>query len=322
MRTSRLKVKGQTAVYHCVTRVVGGAMLLDRQAKEVLRKQLWYMARFCGVEILTYCIMTNHFHVLVRVPENQPVDDQELLARFSELYGRQKGRVEALEALLKKGGKEAQAAREQLLARMGDISLFMKELKQRFSIWYNRTHHRYGTLWAERFKSVLIEDSAACLRTVAAYLDLNPVRAGLVEDPKDYRYCGYSEAVGGKMEARAGLGKVVGVKSAKAALSSYRKILFLMGSTTSGEGQQVMDREAVRKVVEVDGKLPLAQVLRLRVRYFSDGMVLGSKDYVNEIFEAHRRLFGKHRKSGARPMLGLKDSGMMVMRDLKKGVFS
>ena len=56
-------MKGQSAVYHCVTRVVAGEMLLDNQSKEVLRKQIWYMAQFCGLEILTYCIMTNHFHV-------------------------------------------------------------------------------------------------------------------------------------------------------------------------------------------------------------------------------------------------------------------
>ncbi len=153
------------------------------------------------------------------------------------------------------------------------------------------------------------------------------MRAGLVEDPKDYRYCGYAEAVAGRNEARAGLCRVLEVKSAKTAktaktaLSEYRKILFLMGSTTTREGQQAMDREEVRKVVEADGKLPISQVLRLRVRYFSDGMVLGSKDYVNQVFEAHRSLFGKHRKSGTRPMLGLRDSGMMVMRDLRKGVF-
>jgi REP element-mobilizing transposase RayT len=68
MRSARIKVVGQSAVYHCVTRVVGGGMLLNREAKEVLRKQIRYMSEFCGVQVLTYAIMTNHFHVLVRVP--------------------------------------------------------------------------------------------------------------------------------------------------------------------------------------------------------------------------------------------------------------
>ena len=48
--------------------------------------------------------------------------------------------------------------RQGLIARMGDVSIFMKELKQRFSLWYNRHHDRFGTLWAERFKSVVKRD--------------------------------------------------------------------------------------------------------------------------------------------------------------------
>ena len=68
MRTRRIKVVGQTAVYHCITRVVGGAFLLDDEnCKEVLSKQIRKVAKFCGVEVITYCVMSNHFHILVRV---------------------------------------------------------------------------------------------------------------------------------------------------------------------------------------------------------------------------------------------------------------
>ena len=59
-----------------------------------------------------------------------------------------------------------------------------------------------------RFKSVLVEDGEA-LRTMALYVDLNPVRAGLVEDPKDYRWTGYGEASGGSKRARRGLCRVM-----------------------------------------------------------------------------------------------------------------
>ena len=322
MRSARIKVQGKPAVYHCVTRVVGGAMLLDKHAKEVLRKQLWYMAAFCGVEVLTYCIMTNHFHVLVRVPEKTALSDAELLDRFALLYGKEKGRVESLSTVLKKGGDEAQSEREKLLARMGDLSLFMKELKQRFSIWYNRNHNRYGTLWAERFKSVLIEGSAACLKTVAAYIDLNPVRAGITDDPKDYRYCGYSEALGGDLKARAGICHFLHEKKINKALSDYRQVLFAMGSTLSKEGQKTLEREQVKKVLNEGGELSSSQLLRLRVRYFTDGLVLGSKDYVNQVFLAHRELFGKKRRSGARPIRAFKEFDLNTLRDLRKEVFT
>ena len=85
----------------------------------------------------------------------------------------------------------------------------MKLVKQRFSVWYNRSHQRYGTLWAERFKSVLVEAKSGVMRTMAAYIDLNPVRAGLVNDPKDYRFCGYAEAVAGFRLSQLGLSYLV-----------------------------------------------------------------------------------------------------------------
>lgn len=49
----------------------------------------------------------------------------------------------------------------------------------------------------DRNRSILVQGSSNALTTMAAYIDLNPVRAGLVEDPGAYRYCGYGEAVGG-----------------------------------------------------------------------------------------------------------------------------
>jgi hypothetical protein len=57
----------------------------------------------------------------------------------------------------------------------------------------------------DRFKSVLVEGEGNPLQTMAAYIDLNSVRSGLVEDPKDYRWCGNAEAVAGSKSARLGL---------------------------------------------------------------------------------------------------------------------
>ncbi len=54
-----------------MTRTVNGAFLLDDLAKETLRKQLWQVADYCGVQVLTYALMSNHFHVLLRVPKSQ-----------------------------------------------------------------------------------------------------------------------------------------------------------------------------------------------------------------------------------------------------------
>jgi REP element-mobilizing transposase RayT len=55
--------------------------------REVLRKQLWLVADYCGLQVLTYTILSNHFHVLVRVPEKNVPDDAELLRRYERMSG-------------------------------------------------------------------------------------------------------------------------------------------------------------------------------------------------------------------------------------------
>ena len=278
-------------MHHAMSRIVGGQMLLGSREKEVLRKMLWQVSDFCGVEILTYCILSNHFHVLVRVPEkDRAVGDDELLRRFKVLYPKptkyQTVSFAAMEKALREGNEDAVAVRERLLARMHDLSEFMKTVKQRFSIWYNRNHDdRLGTLWMDRFKSVLVEGAGNPLQTMAAYIDLNPVRAGLVEDPKDYRWCGYAEAVAGSEWARQGLTVVwadrIGGDGAVAALAAHRSLIFGKGASPWTHKGRLIDREMAEKVLnEQQGELPLAVVLRCRVRYFTDGAILGSAEFV------------------------------------------
>ena len=286
MRQPRIKVAPQTgdAVYHCMSRTVNGERLFDNQAREILRRQLWLVAEYCGVEVLTYAILANHFHVLVLVPhQTNPPDDTELLRRYQLLYPTptryQSARLAVIQAHLVTNGPEALIWRRRQLALMGDVSQFMKLLKQRFSIWFNKCHRRFGTLWAERFKSVLVEPLGDALRTMAAYIDLNLVRAGLVSDPKDGRYCGYAEAMAGHDKVRRGIMRVLGLADWNETQATYRQLLYGSGSEAR-EHKHAIGREDFQRVLRQGGRLPLSEVLRCRVRYFSDGAVLGSKAFV------------------------------------------
>ncbi len=324
MGLPRVKVGGEMeAVYHCISRIVGGERFIRHRGKEILRRQIWRVSDFCGVEVLTYCIMSNHFHLLVRVPEEQEVTDQELLRRFFVLYGEEKISIKSLAAMLQKNGREAKAWRKLMLGRMGDISIFMKMLKQRFSIWYNRSHERFGTLWAERFKSVLVEDVEFALQIVASYIDLNPVRAGLCNDPKDYRFCGYGEAMGGWARAQSGICSLMRAQKAwPTAAREYRVGLFGRGAMPKAGGKRNIDHKKVSEVMKRGGWLSRTELLRCRVRYFSDGVVLGSQEFVQYQFEQIREQLGPRRKSGPRPMQGGDWGGLTVLRGLQKGVIS
>jgi REP element-mobilizing transposase RayT len=236
MRQARIKIPStqSEAAYHCTSRTVNGEWLFDAVAKEVLRRQIWQVADYCGVQVVTYTVMSNHFHVLLIVPRQEPVADTELLRRYKVLYPKptkyQAARLEAIESELASNGPAAIAWRRRQLALMGDVSQFMKLVKQRFSIWFNKTHRRFGTLWAERFKSTLLDPQGQLRRTIAVYIELNAVRAGLVTDPKDYRFCGYAEAVAGNVVAQEGIRLVSGNRSWDEAQADYREFIFGTGA--------------------------------------------------------------------------------------------
>jgi putative transposase len=311
-----------------MSRTVNGERLFDDVAKEVLRKQMWQIADYCGVQVVTYAIMSNHFHVLLRVPKLENPSDQELLRRYGVLYPKptryQTAKLEVIKDQLRKGGKDADAWRTKQLALMGDVSPFMKLLKQRFSVWFNRSHQRYGTLWSERFKSVLVEAKSGVMRTMAAYIDLNAVRSGDVSDPKDYRFCGYGEAVAGGAAARSGLTWLLDAPSQanwQRAQSSYRQTLFGKGSAPK-ENKRRLSAMDLKRVVSSQGKLPLSTVLLCRIRYFSDGAVLGSKEYVQAQLQGYRAKTGRRERTKPRPLLPITEWGdLTTLRGLRRSPF-
>jgi putative transposase len=206
----RIQRNDQVAIYHCLSRVVHGERWLDEHGKAVFCKIMRRVAGFCGVRVLTYCVMSNHFHILVEVPTRvtrEDLSDRELIRRFRMLYG-DEGTCympvtsAELECILTAGGAVARGWRERLQGRMNDLPMFMKLVKQRFTKWYNKTHKTYGTFWAERYTSLLVEPEPGVLRKVACYIDLNPVRAGLVKDPAMYAWSGFGAAATGDLEQR------------------------------------------------------------------------------------------------------------------------
>ena len=186
------------AFYHCISRVVDRRLAMAGDEKEKMRTFMRMYENFSGCRVVSYCLMSNHIHLLLEVPPMAQggLSDEELLKRLRAIYN---------EAFVAEVAKELAEARQQVkngLAdeavvvlriherftyRMHNLAEFMKGLLQRYTQWHNRTHSRTGTLWEDRFKSVIVEDGAAA-KAIAAYIDLNPVRAGMAKDPADYRW--------------------------------------------------------------------------------------------------------------------------------------
>jgi putative transposase len=274
-------------------------------------------ARFCGIQVITYNLMHTHFHLEVRVIPQDHLSDLQLMERAEQFYPPKDPTLVSMRRNMEQKGVLAAPLRKKLLRRMGQLPSFLKELKQRFSRWYNRIHNRVGTLWAERFRSQLVEDRPEAVRTVALYIDLNPVRAGLVTDPKDYPFCGYAEAVAGDEEARAGLLSAVGHESWETGGEEYRQMLFLAAGSAGTSGKVVLDRATILKRLQDGGLISQAEALRLKLRYLICGLALGSKEFVEDIFQRFRGQFGKTRRTGARPLRKLPFQRLRTLRDLR-----
>jgi len=333
--------------------VVDRRFALGTDEKEKLRTLLRMYENFTGCRAVAYCLMSNHIHLLLEVPPmpSGGLSDAELLKRLSALYGKDyvAGVAKDLAEARERGSEHAAVEIHGRYAyRMHDLGQFMKGLLQRFTQWHNRVQERTGTLWEDRFKSVIVEDGTAA-KTVAAYIDLNPVRAGMVKDPADYRWSSYGEAVGGGpkgngRKARAGLvralcaHKGVGAEADRWQQGVAREYRLLLLEGAVEKTVDVVEKCGVRgmkrtrkgmKTAEVErekgrlGALSLGGMLRRRVRYFTDGAVIGSRSFVDETFAAARERFGPRRTNGARKLRGDASpaAGMLwSMRDLKNGV--
>jgi REP element-mobilizing transposase RayT len=319
------------AIYHCISRVVDRRFVFEQAEREKFRAFMRMQENFSGCRILSYCLMSNHIHILLEVPPMPAggISDAELLKRLSAIQTEAFVAVVAKElADARKAGNAALVAEihARFTYRMHDLSEFMKTVLQRFTRWFNRTHNRTGTLWEERYKSVIVESGIAA-RTMAAYIDLNPVRAGMVSDPAEYRWSSYGEAVGGGpkgngKKAREGLvracmshqGAGFEADRWKEISRIYRRAMGLALGRKSGNAnvEKGVVRPQMNTAEALEAKengtvlpdLGMAVMLRCRVRYFTDGAVIGSKAFVNEAFAGARERFSPSRKDGARKLRG------------------
>ena len=359
-------VATKPVIYHCVSRVVDRRFAFGQDEKEKLRTFMRMYENFSGNRVLSYCFMCNHIHLLVEITP-RPADgltDEELLGRLKWIQTEAqvalvaKELAEARQVVAEGSAKEGEAyvrkIHERFTWRMHDLSQFMQGFLQRYTQWHNGKTKRKGHLWEDRFKSVIVEDGIAA-KTMAAYIDLNPVRAGMVKNPEEYRWSSYGEAIGGGAKgngrkARAGLVRAMRAHKGVAADAAfwkddvaieYRKIL-LAGAgerveervdqsgamkrivKRKGLGKEQLDAEKQRLMEAEEkrmGELPFGRMLRCRVRYFTDGAVIGSREFVNAAFANARDRFGPKRKDGARKLRGdgSAAAGMLwSLRDLQR----
>ena len=277
-RNARLKIKEGPGVYHVISRTALDGFVMGDVEKEFFLDLVKRLSRVYFSEVLGFSILGNHFHLLIRMHQGDDVSDEEIKKRVKFYYGGD-GKREINDE------RKLQTLRE----KWGNLSEYVKEIKQGFSRFYNKRHGRKGFFWSERFKSVIV-DNGETLINCLAYIDLNAYRAGLVKKPESYRWCslGYHvqrDNTDGFLSLDFGL-REFGVKGPKERLAYYRQFVYAKGG---------IRKDGKARVKGID--LKSVERFRYRTRYFTDSGIIGTKGFVERIYLQFKGHFtSKHEK--------------------------
>lgn len=277
--------------FHVISRVVDRRIIFGDKEKEYFLSLLRCYEGFTGVKILSYCLMGNHFHLLIHVPPKpSELSVVEIRNRMKCIYSNKK--LIEFDELINANEKVGNASYvkefyDGMSQRMYSLSHFVREVKLKFSKWYNGNNDRKGTLWEERFKSVLIEGDPRSLLSVSAYIDLNPVRAGVCSEPHNYRFCSYTEAVSGGSKARKGISQLFGGhKSCELWGNVFKEYTMNLArfALAHTENLDSNERAKYQAVLDSGGEFSFGQLLLCKFRYFSSGVILGRRKFVDSTY--------------------------------------
>ena len=275
-RKPRMLLEDETAVYHVMSRTALDGYVIGDAEKDYLLQLVRHLSAVYFTEILAFCLMGNHFHIVIRMHPDGRYSDENIKERFIRYYG--DSRVLALGQI------------PMFRQKWASLSEFMKEIKQGFSRYYNKRHNRRGFFWADRYKSVLVEEGETLINCLA-YVDLNPVRAGLVEKPDDYRWNSLGRHIqtgnrDGFLSLDFGLGDRRGLSS-RERLAHYRQFVYEAGSIERKKGKSIAP-ELVEKE-QKNGFVPTRSDRFLaRTRYFTDSGIIGSREFVRSLWQKLR----------------------------------
>ena len=276
-RIPRMLITDEIAVYHVMSRTALPGLPLTDEDKEFFLNQLKFLTGVYFIDVISFCIMDNHFHLLIQTNPENNINDVDVEKSFKNYY--------------KETSKLYRGQIPSFKRKWCNLSEFIKELKQRFTRYYNKKNNRKGYFWADRFKSVIVERGET-LVNCSAYIDLNPIRAGIVKKPEEYRWSsiGYYAGTGNKDNfLKHDFGIDDGNVKNEEKFEIYREYVYEVGMIERRKGA-VLNEELVKAERNKGYKITITERMRYRTRYFTEGVFIGSKEFVKEQFSRFKKI--------------------------------
>jgi len=299
-RSLRMVVPEESTAYHIISRTALDGLPFGDIEKEALVEVIKKFSAIYFVDVLGFVAMGNHFHLLIMMHPETSASGEDIRHRYGLLYG-EKSRF-------------PEGKMSHFRSKWCNLSEFIKEIKQTFSRYYNKRYDRKGTLWGERFKSVILERGEAVVNCLS-YIDLNPVRAGIVKRPEDYRWCSIGHHVQtGNRDGFLSLdfGFVdFGVLEAEERFSRYREYMYHAGAIEK-EGKANISRSILADEVAHGFKVNRATLFRGRIRHFTESGVIGSRVFVEATCRRFKEQSPRRRARIPREFEGI--GGLFVLK--------
>lgn len=167
--------------------------------KQWIRDRQEFLASVFGIDCLTYAVMSNHLHLVLRSRPDVVAtwSDEEIARRWLRLFPKRKHKdgtpreptAKELDSILSDPDRLSE-----LRVRLSDISWWMRCSSEVIARRSNREDDCTGRFWEGRFKAQLLLDEASLL-ACAMYVDLNPIRAAIAQTPEESRFTGAFERI-------------------------------------------------------------------------------------------------------------------------------
>ncbi len=296
-RKPRVKVECVAAWYHVRGQVTGNKtdrLLANEGCREKLINMISFYEKAYFCEVASYSIMGTHYHLIIKFLPFKEVPIATLKKRAHFIYPKKSKAIETWTE------EKWTTFRERLF----NLSEYMRNIQSGFASWYNKTFDRSGRFWADRFKSSILADKQALLDCML-YVDLNPVRAGMVKRPENYEGSSIYARQNQQDSWLVPLKKLMPFNdiddnidnSAERLLNDYRTMLYYRGSIPTKKGQAKISKTLLDQ--ELNRGFTKPGTYRNRLRYFIDGIFIGRQSKINKLIKKLSKINNEIAKKAA-----------------------
>lgn len=217
---SNHRIREYATYHHLMSRIAHRVYFMTDDVRNDFIEMIRRVADYSGIQLVAWCIMTNHFHLLAYLPIPEKLDEKEILRRYGVLKGKTRLVLlqDSLAAMrrMKDGGEEsAQRELDRIYKTMYDIGWFMKTVKQWMTQEYNRRNAHVGTLWESVYVDVSVPPDSQHLGERAGYIHLNPIRAAIEYGFSEYRWSSLNALKCGDEVALKGMRRIYGEEATR-----------------------------------------------------------------------------------------------------------